>query len=779
MDDEPMWAADRVVAPTPDFAITILETANKFAIKGNHWTLVKGNQFDGKTKTDPHKHIHEFLGIYDMFKYRDTKNEVVRLMMFPLSLTEEAKTWLDELNEGTIETWDELQTAFISRFFPRLFSADSSKKSESLLGLILYRTPWPIKGVLRKNTENLNTKISKLNEELSDCETDLYNYKRGFSQVEARLVEFKENKVKFYERIRVLDRDVEIRDNKIEYLKNELEQVKKEKESLDNKLTGFGNASKDLDNLLGSQRSDKKKEGLGYSAVPPPLTQIYSPLKKDLSWTGLPEFINDTVTDYRRPTPSIDASKCNKSELQSSNFSVFEHGESTGSIMHMTGNISYLSEYEPYDGGYVSFGHGGGKITGKGIIKTDEHASLSRDDRHEEAFPTVSNLYAGQDRENIAMTSAMSHESSPRVLSLDADKDNKIKDQDIKISGLKARVKSLEDKERRREEPIQEDAPITRGIINIREELGADKSTKKGSKETEEKVNALSSMETANILSSGGTAFSTTSVSSADVFRTAGVPTVSAIFTTAGVATPYTIRSRVYKRQGKGALVDLKRLFEPDSKDQLWTYHQAFIHDPLDYKLYDTCSLHHVSTKKNQEIFIIDEILEEDFDALLDEGSKILHSIKGTLLEEEIFSEFNEFITMIADENSEFEFDTEEPPFKKITINTDYKIKTSLEEPPTYLELKPLPNKLKYISWKNHLFSLRMPFGLFNAPATFQRCMLAVFHDVIEDSIKAWEKCHSMVKEGIVLGHKVSSAGLEVDKSKIGVISKLTPINIK
>nr|GEZ51871.1 hypothetical protein [Tanacetum cinerariifolium] len=36
----------------------------------------------------------------------------------------------------------------------------------------------------------------------------------------------------------------------------------------------------------------------------------------------------------------------------------------------MTGNISYLSEYEPYDGGYVSFGQGGGKITGKGIIKT-------------------------------------------------------------------------------------------------------------------------------------------------------------------------------------------------------------------------------------------------------------------------------------------------------------------------------------------------------------------------------------------------------------------------
>ncbi|GJZ96622.1 reverse transcriptase domain-containing protein [Tanacetum coccineum] len=118
MDDEPMWDADRVVALTLGSTITMLETANEFAIKGNHLTLIKGNQFDGRTKTDPHKHIHEFLRICDMFKYRDTENEVVRLMMVPLLLTGEAKTWLDELNEGTIEMWDELQIAFISRFFP-------------------------------------------------------------------------------------------------------------------------------------------------------------------------------------------------------------------------------------------------------------------------------------------------------------------------------------------------------------------------------------------------------------------------------------------------------------------------------------------------------------------------------------------------------------------------------------------------------------------------------------------------------------------------------------
>jgi hypothetical protein len=84
----------------------------------------------------------------------------------------------------------------------------------------------------------------------------------------------------------------------------------------------------------------------------------------------------------------------------------------------------------------------------------------------------------------------------------------------------------------------------------------------------------------------------------------------------------------------------------------------------------------------------------------------------------------------------------------------------------------------------------RMPFGLCNAPVTFQRCMMAIFSDMVEQIIEVfmddfsifgtsfddclaklglvlercektnlilnWEKCHFMVKEGIVLGHWIS-----------------------
>nr|GEW47504.1 reverse transcriptase domain-containing protein [Tanacetum cinerariifolium] len=101
----------------------------------------------------------------------------------------------------------------------------------------------------------------------------------------------------------------------------------------------------------------------------------------------------------------------------------------------------------------------------------------------------------------------------------------------------------------------------------------------------------------------------------------------------------------------------------------------------------------------------------------------------------------------------------------------------------------------------------RMPFGLCNAPGTFQRCMMTILHDMIEQTMEVfmddflvfgnsfstcltnlekmlkrcedtklalnWEKSHFMVKEGIILGHKISKKGIEVDKAKIKVISKL------
>nr|GEZ79890.1 reverse transcriptase domain-containing protein [Tanacetum cinerariifolium] len=72
----------------------------------------------------------------------------------------------------------------------------------------------------------------------------------------------------------------------------------------------------------------------------------------------------------------------------------------------------------------------------------------------------------------------------------------------------------------------------------------------------------------------------------------------------------------------------------------------------------------------------------------------------------------------------------------------------------------------------------RMPFGLCNAPGTFQRCMMAIFQDMIEETME--EKCHFMVNEGIFLGHKISKSEIKVDRAKVDVIVKLPhPTSVK
>ncbi|CAN6557521.1 unnamed protein product [Malus baccata var. baccata] len=108
----------------------------------------------------------------------------------------------------------------------------------------------------------------------------------------------------------------------------------------------------------------------------------------------------------------------------------------------------------------------------------------------------------------------------------------------------------------------------------------------------------------------------------------------------------------------------------------------------------------------------------------------------------------------------------------------------------------------------------RMPFGLCNAPATFQRCMVSIFSDFVEKIIEVfmddfsvfgdsfdgcldnltlilkrcietnlvlnWGKCHFMVKQGIVLGHIVSAKGIEVDKSKLDLVHYLpSPTSVR
>lgn len=116
-DDQPMWSSTRTVAPTPSSAIIQYPFPNNFHIKGTHMQMIRENQFDGRIRSDPHRHIANFLEINNLFHYGENQEEVVKLKTFPSSLSGEAKIWLNELNEGTITTWEEMREAFVSRYF--------------------------------------------------------------------------------------------------------------------------------------------------------------------------------------------------------------------------------------------------------------------------------------------------------------------------------------------------------------------------------------------------------------------------------------------------------------------------------------------------------------------------------------------------------------------------------------------------------------------------------------------------------------------------------------
>nr|GEX08303.1 ribonuclease H-like domain-containing protein [Tanacetum cinerariifolium] len=93
----------------------------------------------------------------------------------------------------------------------------------------------------------------------------------------------------------------------IKTLDKELETLKEENDVVDGKLARLLKSSKDLESLIESQRPEKIKDGLGYNVVPHPDVDLYLSPKKDLSWTGLPEFADNTVTDYSRPAPTVES----------------------------------------------------------------------------------------------------------------------------------------------------------------------------------------------------------------------------------------------------------------------------------------------------------------------------------------------------------------------------------------------------------------------------------------------------------------------------------------
>ncbi|GJS61540.1 hypothetical protein Tco_0656324 [Tanacetum coccineum] len=78
-----MWSSTRIVALTPSSVIVQIPTSDNFRIKGTHMQMIQDNQFDGRIRSDPYRHVADFLEISNLFQYGENQEEAVMLRTFP------------------------------------------------------------------------------------------------------------------------------------------------------------------------------------------------------------------------------------------------------------------------------------------------------------------------------------------------------------------------------------------------------------------------------------------------------------------------------------------------------------------------------------------------------------------------------------------------------------------------------------------------------------------------------------------------------------------------
>ena len=92
--------------------------ANNFEIKPALLHLVQQDQFGGSDLEDPNLHIASFLQLCDTIKMNGVPEDAIRLRLFPFSLRDRAKCWLQAQPRGSITTWEDLVSKFLTKYFP-------------------------------------------------------------------------------------------------------------------------------------------------------------------------------------------------------------------------------------------------------------------------------------------------------------------------------------------------------------------------------------------------------------------------------------------------------------------------------------------------------------------------------------------------------------------------------------------------------------------------------------------------------------------------------------
>ncbi|GJV27546.1 hypothetical protein Tco_1383994 [Tanacetum coccineum] len=106
-----------------------IDDKNHFELKGHFLKELRDNTFSGSDHEDANEHIEKVLEIVDLFHVPNITHNQIMLQVFPMSLTRAASRWLRNKPSGSIKTWEDLKTKFLSKYFP---PARTAKKIEEI-----------------------------------------------------------------------------------------------------------------------------------------------------------------------------------------------------------------------------------------------------------------------------------------------------------------------------------------------------------------------------------------------------------------------------------------------------------------------------------------------------------------------------------------------------------------------------------------------------------------------------------------------------------------------
>ncbi|GJW05644.1 putative ribonuclease H-like domain-containing protein [Tanacetum coccineum] len=241
-----------------------------------------------------------------------------------------------------------------------------------------------------KSYEALQKQYDQQREALNKSNLEIIGYQMGLESLESRIVVHEKNEAFNKENIKILKYDVQVKDISIKDLKNQLEEALKEKDD----LKKIEESLKNLTKLINSE---------GFHAVPPPYTGNYMPPRPDISFAGLDECVfsekdhhyenvksvnkenTHRQVEYPRKSQSPKGNRRNwnvmmtqklgngfefikKACFGNPQYTLQDQGIfDSGFSRHMTGNKSFLTDYQEIDGGFVAFRRSpkGGKFDGK------------------------------------------------------------------------------------------------------------------------------------------------------------------------------------------------------------------------------------------------------------------------------------------------------------------------------------------------------------------------------------------------------------------------------